>query len=103
MHLFYYDDVNYIPMKREFSILFAILILSNLVIPYASAEDDEDDGEDDDRLGFGIQEREREHQDEDSSPFSGAILYVTIGAIIVAIGYTAFKIARSKRATKKLQ
>lgn len=90
-------------MKGEFPILLAILMLSSLVIPYASAEDDEDDGEDDDRLGFGIQEREREHQDEDSSPFSGAILYVTIGAIIAAIGYTAFKIARSKRTTKKLQ
>ncbi len=86
-------------MKREFPILFAILILTSLVIPYASAEDDEDD----DRLGFGIQEREREHQDEDSSPFSGAILYVTIGAIIAAIGYTAFKIVRSKHTTKKLQ
>lgn len=39
------------------------------------------------------QENEREESEEDdSSSSSGPILYVVIGAILAAIGYTAFKI-----------
>lgn len=91
-------------MKYKTLAMFAILSLLTFGISqigvYAEDEDEEDDK---DRFGFGIQEREREHQDEDSSPYSGAILYVTIGAIVAAIAYTAFKIVRSKRAAKKLQ
>jgi len=87
-------------MKHKTLVIFALLVLSCSIVPtgvYAEEEEDED------REGFGIQEREREREhQEDSSPFSGAILYVTIGAIVAAIGYTAFKLARSK-ATAKLR
>lgn len=38
------------------------------------------------------QENEREESEEDDSASSGPILYVVIGAILAAIGYTAFKI-----------
>lgn len=51
-----------------------------------------------------MQEQEREREEgEGSSPFSSTILYVTIGAIVAAMGYTAFKIMRSKKATAKLR
>lgn len=87
-------------MKHKTLVIFALLVLSCSIVPtgvYAEEEEDED------REGFGIQEREREREhQEDSSPFPGAILYVTIGAIVAAIGYTAFKLARSK-ATAKLR
>jgi cytochrome b len=89
-------------MKHKTLVIFALLVLSCSIVPtgvYAEEEEDEDE----DREGFGIQEREREREhQEDSSPFPGAILYVTIGAIVAAIGYTAFKLARSK-ATAKLR
>lgn len=80
-------------------VILAFACTASPILVYA----DEDEDDDDDRFGFGIQEREREHQDEGSSPASGIILYVTIGAIVSALAYTAFKIVRSRRATKKLQ
>lgn len=85
-------------MKYIAAAVFVILAFACTASPILVYAD-----EDDDRFGFGIQEREREHQDEDSSPASGVILYVTIGAIVSALAYTAFKIVRSRRATKKLQ
>jgi len=45
-------------------------------------------------------EREREHDDEGLSIGSDAgnlILLVTIGAIIASVGFTGFKILRTKR------
>ena len=47
-------------------------------------------------------EREREHNDDDDELAIGSgtgdmILYVTIGAIVASIGYTGFKILKSKR------
>lgn len=85
-------------MKYIAAAVFVILAFACTASPILVYAD-----EDDDRFGFGIQEREREHQDEGSSPTSGVILYVTIGAIVSALAYTAFKIVRSRRATKKLQ
>lgn len=90
-------------MKYKLVMLLTFLILCSFSSVGVHAEEEEDE-DDEDRLGFGIQEREREREhQEESSPFSGVILYATIGAIVVAIGYTAFKIIRSRRATKKLQ
>lgn len=94
-------------MKHKI-LIFAVLALLSSITPigvYAEEEDEEDKEEkEDDRFGFGIQEREREHErEEGSSQFSGTILYVTIGAIVAAIGYTVFKIMRSKKATAKLR
>jgi hypothetical protein len=89
-------------MKHKTLAIFAVLALFCIGPIGVHAEEDE---EDEDRFGFGIQEREREreHSEENSSPFSGVILYVTIGAIVAAIGYTAFKLARSRKATAKLR
>jgi len=91
-------------MKHKI-LIFAVLALLSSIAPigvYAEEEDEEE--KEDDRFGFGIQEREREHErEEGSSQFSGTILYVTIGAIVAAIGYTVFKIMRSKKATAKLR
>ena len=59
-----------------------------------------EDLEDEDREGFGLMEREREHDDEGLSIGSDAgnlILLVTIGAIIASVGFTGFKILRTKR------
>ena len=91
-------------MTRKLLALFAILVLSSLAIPYAVAEEEEEDEEDENGLGFGEREREREHEDEGgfASPYSGLILYVTIGAIVAAFAYTGFRIYRS-RSLKKLQ
>lgn len=88
-------------MKYKTIAMFAVLSLLTCGISQIGAYAEED--EEEDRFGFGIQEREREHQDEVSSPLAGTILYVTIGAIVAVVVYTAFKIVRSKRATKKPQ
>ena len=60
-----------------------------------------EDLEDVDREGFGLMEREREHDDDDrlaiGSDAGNLILLVTIGAIIASIGFTGFKILRTKR------
>ena len=91
-------------MKYKFTTLAALLILCSITPIGVYADEDEEEEEDEDRFGFGIQEREREREHQvESSPFSGTILYVTIGAILAAVGYTVFKVIRSKRATKKLQ
>jgi hypothetical protein len=51
---------------------------------------------------LGIGEREDEeiedekNEENEDSPSSGPVLYVVIGAIIIAIGYTAFRILRKK-------
>ncbi len=88
-------------MKNKHLAVFALfLIITCSISPLAVYAEEEE--EDEEGSGFGVQERERERQ-EGSSPFSGAILYVTIGAIIAAVGYTVFKIVRSRRETKKLQ
>jgi len=83
-----------------------ILIIAFLIItlPSSFADDDEfEDEEYEERDGFGEMEREqeREHDDDDEisigSNTGNLILYVTLGAIAATIGYTAFKILRSKR------
>ena len=97
-------------MKHKTLVIFALLVLSCSIVPIGVYAEEEEEEEDEDREGLGIQEgeeREMEHEREGeemegSSPFSGTILYVTIGAIVAAIGYTAFKLARSK-ATAKLR
>lgn len=78
-----------------------ILLVSFLAITIPASYSVED-LEDDDREGFGVmeREREREHDDEGLSIGSDAgnlILLVTIGAIIASVGFTGFKILRTKR------
>lgn len=87
-------------MKYETPAMFVVLLLLTCGISTIGAYAEDEDSED--RLGFGVQEREREqeHRDDESSPFSGTILYVTIGAIAAAIAYTAFKIARPRKTAK---
>ncbi len=85
--------------------LLTIVLVTLLVfsVPVVFADDDEYD--DDEWEGFGImeQEREREHQDDDDnelqigSGMGDMILYATIGAIVTSIGYTGFKVLKSKR------
>jgi hypothetical protein len=90
--------------KRKILALFTILILSSLTIPYVAAEDEEEENEEDEK-GFGFGEQESEREEEESgvaSPYSGLILYVTLGAIIAAFAYTGFRIYRS-RSFKKIQ
>jgi hypothetical protein len=89
-------------MKHKLLAIFAVLALLSSVAPIGVYAEEEDEEEDENRFGMQEQEREREGG-EGSSPFSGTILYVTIGAIIAAIGYTAFKLVRSKKATAKLR
>ena len=88
-------------MKKLLFSLLALLIIS---VPVAVADEDDDEYEDEeDRMGFGImeREREREHQDDEDlaigSSAGNMILYLTIAAIVVSIGYTAFKIFRTKK------
>jgi hypothetical protein len=91
--------------KRKILALFAILILSSLVIPYAAAEEEKEEEDEGDEKGFGFGEQEREQEGEEgglASPYSGLILYVTLGSIIAALAYTGFRIYRSK-SLKKLQ
>jgi hypothetical protein len=80
-------------------LMIPILILLMVSIPVAIAEEDEDD--DEERKGFGIMEREREHQDDEElaigSDTGNMILYGTIAAIIVSVGYTGFKLYRTKK------
>ena len=82
------------------------LIIAFLIITLPSSYADEDDFEEDEseeREGFGLMEREREREHDDDDEISigsgtgNLILYVTLGAIAVTIGYTAIKILRSKR------
>ena len=95
-------------MINEKNILvFALVTLLAISIPVAYADEDEyddDEYDDDEREGFGVmeQEREREHNDDDDELAIGSgtgdmILYVAIGAIVASIGYTGFKILKSKR------
>lgn len=71
-----------------------------ITLPTTFADDDEFE-EDEEREGLGLMEREREREhDEDLGVGSGTgnlILYFTLGAIGVSIGYTAFKILKPKR------
>ena len=91
-------------------LVFALVALLAISIPVAYADEDdyEDDEYDDDEWeGSGVmkqeREREREHQDDDDNELAigsgtgDVILYVTIGAIAASIGYTGFKILKSKR------
>ena len=89
-------------MKNEkYLLTFALVTLLVFSVPVAFPDDDEYD--DDDWNGFGImeQEREREHEDDDEfqigSGVGDMILYATIGAIVASIGYTGFKVLKSKR------
>lgn len=72
-----------------------------ITIPISYAEDDE--FEEDERAGFGIMERERENEHDDDGGLSvgsgtgNLILLVTIGAIVSSVGYTGYKILRTKR------
>lgn len=91
-------------------LMIPLLVLLLVSVPVAMADEDEDEYEDEyedeeDRMGFGTmeREREREHQDDENlaigSSTGNLILYITIGAIIASIGYTAFKIIRTKKRT----
>ena len=88
-------------MKNQKNLLvFALVALLAFSIPVVYA--DEDDYDDDEREGFGIMMQEREHQDDDNELQIGSgvgdmILYATIGAIVASIGYTGFKVIKSKR------
>ena len=98
-------------MINEKNLLVITLVgLLAISIPVAYADEDEyedDEYDDDEWEGFGVieqeREREREHEDDDDDELaigSGTgdmILYVTIGAIAASIGYTGFKILKSKR------
>ena len=94
-------------------LVFSMFVLLAFSLPTALADEDEYEEEedemrfgfgDDDERGFGEteREREREHEDDDElaigSGTADLILYVTIGAIVASIGYTGFKILRTKRA-----
>ena len=88
-------------MNKLYFLMMAFLVVS---IPAAFADEDEYEEEEyEDRKGFGLQEREREreHDDDDEIAIGGGtgnlILYVTLGAIVASIGYTAFKILKPKR------
>ena len=87
-------------------LVFTLVALLAISIPLAYADEDEyddDEYDDDEREGFRVmeREREREHDDDDElaigSGTGDIILYVTIGAIVASIGYTGFKILKSKR------
>ena len=88
-------------------LVFTLVALLAISIPLAYADEDEyddDEYDDDEREGLGVmeREREREHNDDDDELAIGSgtgdmILYVTIGAIVASIGYTGFKILKSKR------
>jgi hypothetical protein len=86
-------------MKKLYFLIIAFLVVS---IPVAFADEDEyeyDDDKFEEREGFGLMEREHD-DDEDlaiGSDTGHLILYVTLGAIAASIGYTAFKILKTKR------
>jgi hypothetical protein len=90
-------------MKKLYFLIIAFLVVS---IPVAFADEDEyeyDDDKFEEREGFGLMEREREREHDDDedlaigSDTGNLILYVTLGAIAASIGYTAFKILKTKR------
>ena len=80
-----------------------MLILLVITVSIAFADDDYDDDYDEERTGFGLMERERdrEHSDDEGlaigSDIGNLVLYITIAAIITSIGYTAFRIYKTKR------
>ena len=93
-------------------LIYSMFVLLVFSLPTAIADEDEYEEEEDEmRLGFGDddergfgeteREREREHEDDDElaigSETADLVLYVTIGAIVAAVGYTGFKILRTKR------
>ena len=79
-------------------LVFFLVALLAISIPVVYADEDEYD---DEWEGNGIMNQEREHQDDDElqigSGTGDMILYVTIGAIAASIGYTGFKIFKTKR------
>ena len=87
-------------LNKIFVLIFAFMAIT---IPFSYAEVDE--FEEDDKGGFGIMEREREgeHDDDEGSSIGSStgnlILLVTIGAIVASVGYTGYKILRTKRPT----
>ena len=93
-------------MNSLYVLMIALLVVS---IPIAYADEDEydddeyDEDEYEEREGFGLMEREREREHDDDDEISigsgtgNLILYVTLGAIAASIGYTAFKILKTKR------
>lgn len=87
-------------MKFLHLVLAMLLTSSIIVMPSIYSEDEYEDDEKGTGLMQREQEREREH-DEDNialgSDIGNIILYGTIAAIIISIGYTAFKIMSSKR------
>ena len=91
-------------MKNEkYLLTFSLVTLLVFSASVAFADDDEYD--DDGWEGFRImeQEREREYQDDDDnelqigSGMGDMILYVTVGAIVISIAHTGFKVLKSKR------
>ena len=79
-------------------VLFALMLSITPILAFAEDEEGERDSEFEEREQA---ENEREEEGYDSSTFSGMILYVTIVTIFAAIGYTVFKITRSKKKTPK--
>lgn len=89
-----------IEMKK---LLFLMLILLVISVPIAIADEDEYEDEKEDRMGFGIMEREREREHQDDAELAigsdtgNMILYGTIAAIVASVGYTGFKLYRTKK------
>ncbi len=82
-------------MNRSFTLIIALLAVT---MPISFAED-----EDEDKIGFSLMEseREREHEDDEGlsigSNTGNIILLVTIAAIVASVGFTGYKILRTKR------
>ena len=78
-----------------------IIALLAITMPISFAEDEFE--EDEDKIGFGLMEREREREHEDGEGLSigsntgNIILLVTIAAIVASVGFTGYKILRTKR------
>jgi len=90
---------------NEKIMIFSLVFLLVFSLPTAFADEDEFEEEEDER-GLGEtqreHEREQEHEDDDDSLAFGSgsadlVLYVTIGAIIAAVGFTGFKILKTKK------
>lgn len=89
-------------MKNDKALLLLLVLTLSMSIPALAVAEEDDEDEDEERFGFGEreQEREREHEGGLGSPYSGTVLYVTIGAIVAAFGYTGYRIYRSKTVKK---
>lgn len=90
-------------IQKRFAVFALFTLMYSITSIHAFAEDEEGERESE----FGERERGEEIENEQegegygSLTFSGMILYVTIAAILAAIGYTVFKIIRTKKKTAK--